>query len=80
MRAVAVAVVAAALAAFGVTSVAAQSSDLDCYQFASWDAANATYQNEIASSGWDWMHLDEDGDGLPCECLYYGYHCWTPWG
>ena len=29
--------------------------------------------------GWDVFFLDEDGDGLACECLYYGYHCLTPW-
>ncbi|HEU0115967.1 MAG TPA: hypothetical protein VFQ80_14875 [Thermomicrobiales bacterium] len=64
----------AAFAAFGVASVSAQSGDLDCHQFSSWQEANATYQNELASSGWHWMQLDEDGDSLPCECLSYGYH------
>ena len=79
MRTLATALIAAAFAALALTSAVAAQGDLDCYQFASWNDAQATYQSELANPGWDWMYLDEDGDGIACECLYYGYHCWTPW-
>ena len=54
---------ATVFAVFGFTSSASAQYDLDCYQLASWSDAQATYNSEIANDGWDWMHLDEDGDG-----------------
>ena len=66
-------------AVLGWSGPAAAQADLDCWQFGSWDEANATYNAELADPGWDWMRLDEDSDGIPCECLYYGYQCWTPY-
>lgn len=26
-----------------------------------------------------WMNLDDDLDGIACECFSHGYQCWTPW-
>lgn len=74
------ALLALTLAVFTYAAPASAQSDLDCYQFGSWQAAQDTYEAIVYNDGWDWMHLDEDGDGLACECLYYGYQCWTPWG
>ena len=59
-------------ATLGVGSVSAQ-ADLDCWQFASWADAQATHEAN------PWMNLDDDWDGIACECLYYGYQCWTPY-
>jgi hypothetical protein len=53
--------------------------DRDCYQFTSWYDAQEVYEASLYNPGWDVFFLDEDGDGLACECLYYGYHCLTPW-
>jgi hypothetical protein len=74
-------IAAFALLGFGLPNLAnAHAYDLDCWQIGNWYAANDLYWHNIQEAGWDWMHLDEDGDGLPCECLYYGFSCWTPWG
>ncbi len=63
-----------AFAVFGLTGAAsAQVADLDCWQFATWEEAQATHE------AYPWMNLDDDWDGIACECLYYGYECWTPW-
>ena len=70
--------VAVTFALFAFAGPATAQGDLDCWQFASWDEAQATYQSTLVDPGWDWMNLDDDADGIACECLYYGYHCWTP--
>lgn len=58
---------------------AAAQGDLDCWQFGSWQEAQSTYEATLANDGWDWMRLDDDYDGIACECLYYGYECWRPY-
>jgi hypothetical protein len=70
---------AVTLALFAFAAPATAQGDLDCWQFASWEDVQATYEQILATDGWDWMLLDEDGDGIACECLYYGYECWTPY-
>jgi Excalibur calcium-binding domain len=62
-----------------LTSPASAQGDRDCYQFTSWYDAQEVYEASMYNPGWDVFYLDEDGDGLACECLYYGYHCLTPW-
>jgi len=51
---------------------------LDCYQFGSFDEAQAAYEADQASVDPQLSYLDDDGDGLICECLYYEEICWLP--
>lgn len=51
---------------------------LDCYQFGSFDEARAAYEADQASVDPQLSYLDDDGDGLICECLYYEEICWLP--
>ena len=51
---------------------------LDCYQFGSFDEAQAAYEADQASINPTLTYLDDDGDGLICECLYYEEICWLP--
>ena len=51
---------------------------LDCYQFGSFDAAQAAYEADQASPNPTLTYLDDDHDGLICECLYYEEVCWLP--
>jgi len=51
---------------------------LDCYQFGSFDEAQAAYEADLLSVNPTLGYLDDDGDGLICECLYYEEICWLP--
>ena len=51
---------------------------LDCYQFGSFDEAQAAYEADQANFSPTLTYLDDDGDGLICECLYYEEICWLP--
>ena len=51
---------------------------LDCYQFGSFDEAQAAYEADLASPNPTMGYLDDDNDGLICECLYYEEICWLP--
>jgi len=51
---------------------------LDCYQFGSFDEAQAAYEADQASFSPTLTYLDDDGDGLICECLYYEEICGLP--
>jgi hypothetical protein len=51
---------------------------LDCYQFGSFDEARAAYEADLLSVNPTLGYLDDDGDGLICECLYYEEICWLP--
>ena len=51
---------------------------LDCYQFGSFDEAQAAYAADQASFRPTLTYLDNDGDGLICECLYDEEICWLP--
>ena len=51
---------------------------LDCYQFGSFDEAQAAYEADQASFSPTLTYLDDDHDGLICECLYYEEICWVP--
>jgi hypothetical protein len=62
-----------AFVALGLSSTALAQGDLDCWQFATWADAQATHEAN------PWMNLDDDWDGIACECLYFGYPCWTPY-
>ena len=64
---------AVTFALFTFAAPATAQGDLDCWQFGSWADAQAT------SDANPWMDLDDDYDGIACECLYYGYPCWTPY-
>jgi hypothetical protein len=63
------------------TPLAAQTTTytpLDCYQFGSYDEAQAAYEADLLSVNPILGYLDDDGDGLICECLYYEEICWLP--
>lgn len=62
-----------ALFTLGFATPAAAQADMDCWEFGNWWDAQATHE------AYPWMGLDGDWDGIACECLYYGYACWTPW-
>ena len=51
---------------------------LDCYQFGSFDEAQAAYEADQTSVNPTLTYLDDDRDGLICECLYYEEICWLP--
>jgi hypothetical protein len=51
---------------------------LDCYQFGTYEAAQAAYEADQANPFPTLTYLDDDGDGLICECLYYEEICWVP--
>jgi hypothetical protein len=40
-----------------------------CWQFSTWEEAQATHL------AYPWMGLDEDGDGIACQCLIDGVPC-----
>jgi len=42
---------------------------LQCWEFGSWEEAQATYQSA------PWMNLDPDGNGVACDCLLNGTPC-----
>ena len=64
-----------ALALFASTTT---HTALDCYQFGSFEEAQAAYEADQASPNPTLGYLDDDGDGLICECLYYEEICWLP--
>jgi hypothetical protein len=54
------------------------STPLDCYQFGSYEEAQAASEVDQASFSPTLTYLDDDGDGLICECFYYEEICWLP--
>jgi hypothetical protein len=78
---------AVTFAFFTFAAPATAQGDLDCYQFGSWNDAQATYDEIMYYDGWDWMWLDEDGDGLPASACTTGTSAGrlgaeplSPWG
>ena len=62
------------IAAFAVLSMtlvmnAAAQVGLQCWNFSSWEEAQATYDAN------PWMNLDPDGNGVACDCLLNGIPC-----
>jgi hypothetical protein len=80
IRAVLLVLIVALFAFAGPVAADHYAYDLDCYQFASHADAQATYEHILTTDGWDWMNLDDDSDGIACECLLPGsyYACWRP--
>jgi hypothetical protein len=78
MRLLATNLTAASLSAFALLASTTTYTPLDCYQFGSFDEAQAAYEADLASPHPTLEYLDDDGDGLICECLYYEEICWLP--
>ena len=76
----AISLVVFALLAFPTSLEAATTTytALDCYQFGSLDEAQAAYEADRPASARPLTSLDDDGDGLICECLYYEEICGLP--
>lgn len=66
------------LSLFAVSASTTTHTTLDCYQFGSYDEAQAAYEVDLASLSPTLTYLDDDGDGLICECLYYEELCYVP--
>jgi hypothetical protein len=54
---------------FGMAFAMSARAELGCYQYTSWDQAQAAHQAQ------PWLGLDADGNGVACECLLYGFPC-----
>lgn len=54
---------------FGLAFAVNARAEIGCYQYLSWDAAQAAHQ---ANPG---LGLDADGNGVACDCLLYGFPC-----
>jgi hypothetical protein len=78
MRAMATSLTAFPLAVAALLAQTTTGTPLDCYQFGSFDEARAAYEADQASPNPTLTYLDDDGDGLICECLYYEEICWLP--
>jgi hypothetical protein len=78
MRLLATNLTAASLSVFALLASTTTYTPLDCYQFGSFDEAQAAYEVDQASFSPTLGYLDDDGDGLICECLYYEEICWLP--
>lgn len=70
MKTKAIAVVAAAALAIGLTAPAATAADKDCSDFSSWRAAQKFYKRHGGPQR-DPHRLDGDDDGIACESLRY---------
>ena len=51
---------------------------LDCYQFGTYEEAQAAFEADQAMPFPTLTYLDDDVDGLICECLYYEEICGLP--
>ena len=78
MRSLATSLTAFPLAVAALLAQTTTGTPLDCYQFGSFDEARAAYEADQASFSPTLTYLDDDGDGLICECLYYEEICWLP--
>ena len=78
MRLLATNLTADSLSAFALLASTTTYTPLDCYQFGSFDEAQAAYEADQASFSPTLTYLDDDADGLICECLYYEEICWLP--
>lgn len=78
MRTLTTPLTAFALFVFTLLAFTTTNTPLDCYQFGSFDEAQAAYEADQASFSPTLTYLDDDGDGLICECLYYEEICWLP--
>ncbi len=78
MRLLATQLTAASLSVFALMASTTTNTPLDCYQFGSIDEAQAAYEADLASPFPTLGYLEDDGDGLICECLYYEEICWLP--
>jgi hypothetical protein len=78
MRSLATPLTAVALFVFALMASTTTYTPLDCYQFGSFDEAQAAYEADLASPNPTLGYLEDDGDGLICECLYYEEICWLP--
>jgi hypothetical protein len=78
MRSLATPLTAFSLAVFAVMASTTTNTPLDCYQFGSFEEAQAAYEADQATPFPTLGYLDDDGDGLICECLYYEEICWVP--
>jgi len=78
MRSLATPLTAASLSVFALMASTTTNTPLDCYQFGSFDEARAAYEADLVSVNPTLGYLDDDGDGLICECLYYEEICWLP--
>ena len=78
LRSLATSLTAISLFVFALLASTTTNTPLDCYQFGSFDEAQAAYEADQASFSPTLTYLDDDGDGLICECLYYEEICWLP--
>jgi hypothetical protein len=78
MRVLATPLTAVSLSVFALLASTTTYTPLDCYQFGSFDEAQAAYEADLASPNPTLGYLEDDGDGLICECLYYEEICWLP--
>jgi hypothetical protein len=78
MRLLATQLTAVSLSVFALLASTTTNTPLDCYQFGSFDEAQAAYEADLAQPFPTLEYLDDDGDGLICECLYYEEICWVP--
>jgi hypothetical protein len=78
MRSLATPLTAVALFVFALMASTTTYTPLDCYQFGSFDEAQAAYEADLTSPNPTLGYLEDDGDGLICECLYYEEICWVP--
>jgi hypothetical protein len=78
MRLLATNLTAVSLAVFSLMASTTTNTPLDCYQFGSYDEAQSAYEADQAMPFPNLGYLDDDHDGLICECLYYEEICWLP--
>ena len=78
MRSRAATLTVSSLSVFALMASTTTYTPLDCYQFGSFDEAQAAYEADLASPNPTLGYLDDDADGLICECLYYEEICWLP--
>jgi hypothetical protein len=67
-----------ALSVFALMASTTTNTPLDCYQFGTYEEAQAAYEADQAKPFPTLTYLDDDYDGLICECLYYEEICWLP--
>jgi hypothetical protein len=67
-----------ALSVFALMASTTTNTPLDCYQFGTYEEAQAAYEADQAMPFPTLTYLDDDYDGLICECLYYEEICWVP--
>jgi hypothetical protein len=78
MRLLATHLTAASLSVVALLASTTTYTPLDCYQFGSYEEAQAAYEADQANPFPTLTYLDDDADGLICECLYYEEICGLP--